>query len=394
MLDRLRILITNNTLAGRAGSELYVRDLALALMRRGHYPVAYSTVLGDVAEELRRATVPVIDDLAQLGRAPDIIHGQHHLDAMTAMMYFPKTPAVFVCHGWLPWEELPPIFPSIGRYIAVDDLCRERLLTTEGVLERDIEVIYNFVDTERFQQRSPLPEKPRSALIFSNYAGDNRTTDALRAACARAGIEKVDVAGAGSGNIVDHPERILTGYDVVFAKGRCALEAMAAGCAVIVADFSGLGGMVTTDNVAGLRKLNFGVRTMQSGRVTEESVFRELQNYSADNTKQVSDWIRSDGNMSIAIDKWLRVYEHVLGDWVALPDESVNQMANAQLLASSKYLRSLATIVKNRYELEYQYQQMSREMQRLEGFWDEIQRSRAWKMITGYRKFRAWLHRV
>ncbi|MRR15254.1 MAG: hypothetical protein EG826_02230 [Deltaproteobacteria bacterium] len=394
MPDRLRILITNNTLAGRAGSELYVRDLALALMKRGHYPVAYSTVLGDVAEELRRATVPVIDNLAYLGRAPDIIHGQHHLDAMTAMMYFPKTPAVFVCHGWLPWEEWPPVFPSIRRYIAVDDLCRERLLTTEGILERDIEIIYNFVDTERFQQRPPLPEKPRSALIFSNYAGDNRTTDALRAACARAGVGKVDVAGAGSGNIVDHPERILAGYDVVFAKGRCALEAMAVGCAVIIADFSGLGGMVTTDNVASLRKLNFGVRTMQSSKVNEESVFRELQKYSANDAKQVSDWIRNEGNMSTAIDKWLRVYEHVLVDWVALPEESVNQMANAQLPASSKYLRSLATMVKDRYELAYRYQQVNQERQMLESSWDEIRRSRAWKMIAGYRKFRAWLHRL
>lgn len=42
----MRVLITNNTLAGRAGSELYVRDLALALLRRGHTPLAYSTNLG------------------------------------------------------------------------------------------------------------------------------------------------------------------------------------------------------------------------------------------------------------------------------------------------------------------------------------------------------------
>ena len=48
----LRVLITNNTAAMRAGSELYVLDLARALLRRGHQPVVYSTVLGDVAESL------------------------------------------------------------------------------------------------------------------------------------------------------------------------------------------------------------------------------------------------------------------------------------------------------------------------------------------------------
>ena len=68
-----RILITNNTLANRAGSELYARDLAVALMKRGHFPVMYSTELGDVAEDLRRATIPVIDDLNKLSVPPDEI---------------------------------------------------------------------------------------------------------------------------------------------------------------------------------------------------------------------------------------------------------------------------------------------------------------------------------
>src|SRR4051812_7135144 len=59
----LRVLIANHTLGPRAGSELYARDVALALLARGHRPVAYSTHLGPVADELRRATVPVVDDL-------------------------------------------------------------------------------------------------------------------------------------------------------------------------------------------------------------------------------------------------------------------------------------------------------------------------------------------
>src|SRR2546430_4332475 len=31
------------------------------------------------------------------------------------------------CHGWLPWEETPPHFPRILRYVAVDHTCRDRL---------------------------------------------------------------------------------------------------------------------------------------------------------------------------------------------------------------------------------------------------------------------------
>ena len=89
----LRILLTNNTLASRAGSEMYIRDLAIALMKLGHFPLAYSPVLGEVAEELKRATVPVIDDLRSLNEPPDLIHGQHHLETMMAVLRFPRTPA-------------------------------------------------------------------------------------------------------------------------------------------------------------------------------------------------------------------------------------------------------------------------------------------------------------
>src|SRR5262249_42023998 len=113
---RLRVLITNNTLGEQAGSELYVRDVATGLLERGHTPIAYSSLLGDVADELRRATVPVVQDLDVLGEPPAIIHGHHHVETMTALLRFPDVPAVYFCHGWLPWEELPLRFPRILRY--------------------------------------------------------------------------------------------------------------------------------------------------------------------------------------------------------------------------------------------------------------------------------------
>src|SRR6266478_5416084 len=100
----MRILITNNTLDFRGGSELYVRDLAIALLKRGHLPIAYSTKLGEIAQEIRAATVPVIDNLDALAAPPDVIHGHHHLDTMTALLRFPRVPAVYFCHGWLPWK--------------------------------------------------------------------------------------------------------------------------------------------------------------------------------------------------------------------------------------------------------------------------------------------------
>lgn len=408
----MRILITNNTLGPRAGSELYVRDLALALMKRGHNPVAYSTMLGEVAEELRRATVPVIDDLAQLSAPPDIIHGQHHLDAMTAMLAFPESPAVFLCHGWAPWEEAPPLFPSIRRYVAVDELCRERLLTTGAIPEARVEVLHNFVDLERFPLRAPLPEQPQSALIFSNYAGDGPMLAAIRAACARAGIGRVDVVGGALGNAAPRPEDILGGYDLVFAKAKCALEALACGCAVIVADFSGLAGLVDTANFDRLRSLNFGVRTMQAAPVTEEGVWRELARFDAAEARLVSGRVRQVADLSLVVTRWLAIYAEALDEWRGLGQDP--GLPGAQLRAASRYMRSLAPVLKTRQAadqlarqaacaqtalaehaagLEGQAADLSGRLARREAELAQILGSRAWRAVTRYRALRAWLGR-
>ncbi len=97
-MGALRILITNHFLRGRTGSELYVCELAASLLKRGHTPIVYSPQLGQTARELRDATVPVVDDLDAIASPPDLIHGQHHIETMTALLRFPDTPRFL-----LPW---------------------------------------------------------------------------------------------------------------------------------------------------------------------------------------------------------------------------------------------------------------------------------------------------
>ena len=49
--------------------------------------------------------------------------------------------------------------------------------------------------------------------------------------------------------MVDRPEAILGDYDLVFAKARAAMEAMATGCAVILCDRVGAGPLVCRANL-------------------------------------------------------------------------------------------------------------------------------------------------
>jgi glycosyltransferase involved in cell wall biosynthesis len=373
----MRILITNSTLAARAGSELYVRDLALALLRRGHQPIAYSTALGAVAEDLRRATVPVIDDLRLLTDPPDIIHGQHHLDAMAAMLRFPGVPAVYMCHGWLPWEEEPPAFPSISRYIAVDDLCRERLVANGGIEPDRVDVVYNFVDLERFARRQPLPDKPATALIFSNHAAHPVHVDAIEAACARLGVTRLDRVGIRFDNVVSKPEKMLGGYDVVFAKARAALEALAVGCAVVVTDTSGFAGLVTSDNVAALRRYNFGVRTMQASAISAAAVTEALRHYDAGDAARVTDWIRAEADLGDAIDRLLGIYQRVLTshrEFAIQPPARADFEARAR--DASRYLGFLAPALKSRRAAEQRARQATADAERERERREQAERSR------------------
>ena len=323
----MRILITNNTLAGRAGSELYVRDLAIELMRRGHHPVAYSTTLGAVAEELRNATIPVIDHLGALGAKPDIIHGHHHLEAVTAMLHFPDVPAIHYCHGWVPWQEVPLDSPQILRYVAVSQLCRERLIAEAGIAPERVEVMGNFFDERRFAPRPPLPRKPRRVLAFGNDFSEHKGLAQIREACARLNLE-FDAAGMSVGESEADPGARLARYDIVFAKGRAAIEGLAVGNAVVLCNSDNLGPLVTRANFKANRDLNFGMRAIPKPLVAN-SVVEQLSLYDADEAAAVSQLARENCGLQPAVDRIVALYCAVLDEARSRPAPCIREMARA-----------------------------------------------------------------
>lgn len=332
----LRILITNHFLRGRTGSELYVCELATSLLHLGHTPIVYSPQLGESARELRNATVPVVANLDALASPPDVIHGQHHVATMTALLRFPNTPAVYFCHGWLPWEETPPKHPRILRFVAVDDTCRDRLVCESAAPEERVSVILNSVDLNQFHPRAALPPKPGRALVFSNGASESTHLGEVRQACQRTGLS-LDVIGADSGNISARPQDVLGQYDIVFAKARCALEAIAVGTAVVLCDKVGAGPMVTTGDMDRLRRLNFGVRTLQ-GRVNADALQREIARYDPHDAAEVSRRIRGSAGRESAIDQIVMLYRDVVREF----SEVTVRDLDAEARAEASYLQQLA----------------------------------------------------
>ncbi len=336
----LTILFTNNTLAIRAGTELYIRDLAFELRARGHAPIAFSTILGDVADELRAGGVEVIDRFDRLTAQPDLIHAHHHIETMMALLRFPDTPAVAVCHGAAQWEETPIVFPRILRHVAVDDACLARLRATPGLPESSTRQIFNFVDMTRFPSRPPLPDVPRRAAVFNNEIAESNVLPAIRDACERRGLA-LDVFGAAAGRTLEEPGRALGAYDVVFGKARCALEGLAVGAAVVLCAASGLGPLVTTREFERLRRLNFGFRTLDHP-VTPEAIGAQLDRYDAADAARVSARIRAEASLSRAADQWEALYAEVLSEDARRGE--ADRLAEG--CAAADYLRSISDLFK------------------------------------------------
>jgi glycosyltransferase involved in cell wall biosynthesis len=194
----------------------------------------------------------------------------------------------------------------------VDDTCRDRLIYEHAIPDERVRVILNFVDLRRFDARARLPERPKRALVFSNNMTERTGLGAIREACARSGIE-LDAIGIGVGRGEARPEEFLGRYDLVFAKARCALEALAVGTAVVLCDAAGVGGMVTTGNLDRLRRLNFGVRTLQE-RTSADVIEREIARYDAEDAAEVSRRIRDQAGLEAAVDQIVALYQEVLGE--------------------------------------------------------------------------------
>ena len=307
-----RVLITNCWLRGRAGTELYVRDLSLALLARGFEPTVYSPLLGEVADEIRAAGVVVTDDLTTLTDEPDVLHCHHQHEAIAALSRFPGRPGLFVQHGVSAWLDETPVHPRLLRHVAVDEAVLERILAA-GVPAERTTVIPNGVDTARFLPRDPLPPRPRRALVFSNYAHEDNYLPALRAACARMGIE-MDVVGATAGSPTTRPEELLRGYDLVFAKARAAMEAIAVGCAVVVTDAQGIAGLATYEDLPEWRRWNLG-RMLLTTPHDVDAICAAIDRYDADDAARCRDYVRAHWSLDVMVDALVAEYETVFAAW-------------------------------------------------------------------------------
>ena len=325
---RHTILLTNIWLADYAGSEVVTRDLALGLLRRGHLPIVYTPKLGEIGAEISARGVAVIDDLRKLAEPPDLIHAHHLIPCGEALIRFPDVPAIQTCHSFTSWVEAPAHFPQIAAYVAVDEACRDRLVHQEGIAAERVIVLSNAVDLRRIPARpEPLRDRPRRALAFGKAAAAPEPKEA----CARLGIA-YEAIGRSVGTAHAHPEQLLVGCDLVFASARAALEALCCGCAVIVCDNRGFGGLVTSRNFNAMRANNFGLRSLGDA-VTVERCVREVGAYDRADAGRVTEHARGEADLERLLDRFEHLYAEILtGSRRPLISRNAHEQAAARFL--------------------------------------------------------------
>jgi hypothetical protein len=201
--------------------------------------------------------------------------------------------------------------------------------------------------------------------VFSNYIGETLGLGVLREACRRAGITLDVIGEAGAGKAEPRPEGLLGRYDLVFGKARCALEAMVAGCAVILCDYGMLGGTVTSQNWPDLRRVNFGRRAIRH-KLDVEHVLAEIAKYDAADAREVSKRMRTVANLDDAVVSLVELGREVIQENARVGSPG----PEAEARAAAEYMKQMDLF---RGTLQF-HDRLAREVAQSQLFGEEIGR--------------------
>lgn len=320
------------------GMETYTRDLALGLERRGHTVAVVSDGIHRTGRPMSSEGVRVCRSWDEIGFAPDIIHGQCAIDTVAALSRFPLVPAVFQCHSAGPLSS-PPRHPRIYRYLGMGPTFTQRLWIEFGFPESATEVVANPVDLNRFRVVRRPADTPANVLFYNSYhPPGSPTLEAVRAAVKRCDLE-LDCIGRPFGNVIERPEEVLPGYDIVFACGRSAIEAIASGCAVIVLSMTSCGELVRPPNFDRFRRANFAI-PFNSLPPSVDGIAAEIANYNAAECAAVTERLRRDADAVRAMAQLEDIYDRVID-----AHRTAGKNQDAEQRAVARYLRWMSEVV-------------------------------------------------
>jgi hypothetical protein len=274
----MKILLATHALDHPGGSETYLLTVAFALERLGHEAAIYTLEPGAMSELAEQSGLRVAVSDQRLDDGYDAIIGQDGVTSYALAERYPSARHLFVAHSADYAFQYPPQLPgAVGAVVAFNDRVAGRLESLAHCPQ--LIRLRQPIDTWRFTVRPPLPPRPTSLTVLSNYLYGERL-EIVRRAAREMGMSFAVVGSSEGGKPTLTPEEGLRRSDVVLALGRSALEAMACGCAVYVFGHFAADGWVTQDSYRAFERDGFASLATERA-IDTDALCADLANYDA-----------------------------------------------------------------------------------------------------------------
>ena len=175
----IKVLISCLFFKNYTGSEMYIYELSKELIKLNCDVTVLSDINGPLSQEARKHGIKTIqlpnfpgykigdgqwgfktpngivtsqpNNLYKISNVEfDIIHTQHKPITEQIVRLYPNTPKLSTIHSEVINLEDPIIDKTIMEYVAIRPEIKEKMINNDGVDESKISVIYNPIDTYRF----------------------------------------------------------------------------------------------------------------------------------------------------------------------------------------------------------------------------------------------------
>ena len=246
----MRFVLANRHLLAAGGTEVHLVTVAEHLQRLGHEALLYAPELGPFADHARRRGLAVHDSLRELPDDCDVTFAQDGIVVYDLVRRYPEALSIFRVCGDVADFQLPPQLDGVVDLIVVLSDRYERIARACAVKAPVLRLRVP-VDVDRLVPLGSIRERPERATLLGNYG----ERDALvREVWGKHGVE----VGRVGGDVQTYDvATAVADADIVVAKSRAALDALACGRAVYVYDVFGGDGWVTPELYEKLEADNF-----------------------------------------------------------------------------------------------------------------------------------------
>ncbi len=303
-MNTKKILLTTYYL-DMSGSSTFLQTLALFLKLSDYSVIIFAIVIDpETKKRLTKKGIHVVDNLDNLIKTKiNYIIGQHTIPTILIRNIFRKEPLIYISHGILSQlEDTPSIDLNISWYFAISEEIKEKMIKKNKVDPKKIGIIRNFVDTNRFNIEKKINKKLKKVLFISSRYTQNVLKN-IQDACLDMNLQ-LTILGK---NKKDYSvEKYINNADLVISLGRGAIEGLSCGRPVIVYDYQGGDGIITTNNFKQIEKNNFSGRRYKK-KFTKKDLINEFKKYNTISSNEMRNIALINFNVKIESQKILDI---------------------------------------------------------------------------------------